>query len=93
MPAIRTTFHRVTVRTKPPYLARVSSFGNRSKDPMILLVHSVENPGRNGPPFARATIVSSPSKYPDLTPGNTMIVTNFPSIQRMALAGIPHSDS
>lgn len=93
MHSIQATFHRVTHRTKTPYLARVSKFGNKSKDPMVILVHSVETPGRNGPPFARATIVYSPAKYPDYTPGKTMIVSNFPAIQRMQLAGISHSDS
>ena len=43
MPAIRATFHRVTIRTKPPYLARVRRYGNPSKEPMIILVHSIEN--------------------------------------------------
>lgn len=93
MTAILASFHRVTPRTKPPYLARVNGFGCKTKQPMILLVESVENPGRNGPPFARAIIVSSPSKYPDHTPGNIMIITNFSAMSRMQLAEIPHSDS
>ena len=93
MPAIRATFHRVSSKTKPPYLARVNGFGKRNKQPMIILVQTVVIGDIVGPSFARAIIVSSPSKYPDLTPGNTMIVNNFTSLSRMKLAGVPHSDS
>jgi hypothetical protein len=93
MPAIRATFHRVTIRTKLPYLARLAGFGDRSKEPMIILVHTKIDAGRAGPPGAHATIISSPSNYPDLQPGQPMVVNNFRALHRMDLAGIPHSDA
>ena len=93
MPDLRATFHRVTIKTKPPYLARVNGFGNRTKQPMLILVQSIVIDDRLGPPFGRAVILSSPSKYPDLTAGNTMTVNNFSALSRMQLASVPHSES
>lgn len=93
MSPISATFHRVSSKTKPPYLARVNGFGKRDMQPMIILVQAVVINDIAGRPFARAIIVSSPSKYPDLTPGNTMLVDNFTSLSRMKLEGVPHSDS
>ena len=93
MPALLATFHRVTLKTKPPYLARVNGFGKRTNQPMLILVQSIVIDDRLGPPFGRAIILSSPSKYPDLTVGNAMIVNNFRALSRMQLASVPHSDS
>ena len=92
MSAIRATFHRVTRKTPPPYLARVNKFGKRTKDPMIIFVQSVETDGRR-PAFGRAIVLSSPSNWPDFQPGSSICIDNFKAISRMELAGIPHSDA
>ena len=91
-PISTVTFHRVTVRTKPPFLARLNSIGGRNKEPFIIFVSSLED-GYPGPPFFRSVIVSGPkNNYPDLQLGSAMNVSHFPGISRIQLTGIPKSD-
>ena len=93
MPAIRATFHRVSVRTKTPFLARINSSGGSCPEPFVIFVTSLET-SYPGHPFFRAAIVSGPkTDYPDLQPGAAMTVSCFSGISRMELAGIPKSDS
>ncbi len=86
------TTHRVTAKTKPPYLARINSTGGTNPEPILIWIEKLED-NYGMPPFARAKIVSSPvSKYPDMMPGATVIVNNFKGLSRIEFHGVPKAD-